>query len=255
MPRSDVRTSEISPQGKASTWAMPGPWRSLRVWLWPLSLAALTILGPLLWLPYLDSPLDPDVGVYATVAYWWAHGDVLYQRLTTDRSQGIFVVFRLIEALGLGSVRGIHLVGALVATACALLLLAITQQLWSRTIGVSAALIFTLIMATPYLQGPTANSELFMLLPLLGSIWLLLRADRYPADSCAGLLLIAACGFTGGLASLLKLNGVAALMLAGLWLSAATRTSADAGAPGSAPKQSWSVDSCSVGCPRSRMVC
>lgn len=213
-----MRTSDALPRDNRAPWTTASQWLRARAWPWPLGVVALTVLGPLLWLPSLDMPLDPDVGVYATVAYWWAHGDVLYQRLTTDRSQGIFVVFRLIEAARLGSVRGIHFAGALVAAACALVLLAITRQLWGRGVGMLAALLFTLVMATPYLQGPTANSELFMLVPLLGSIWLLLRADEHPLTGRTGLLLLAACGVVGGLASLLKPSGVAALLLAAAWL-------------------------------------
>ena len=57
----------------------------------------------LLRLPYLDVPISADEGGYATAAYWWARGDTLYQNITITRPQGIFVVFRLIEALGLGS--------------------------------------------------------------------------------------------------------------------------------------------------------
>src|SRR3712207_2015070 len=168
-----------------------------RNWGWPLSIVALGLGSALLWLPYLDMPLDFDVGVYATVAYWWARGDTLYQNITTDRPQAIFVIFRVIEALGLGSVRGLHVAGAVYSTLCALALLAVAARVWGRGIGLGAAALFALVMATPYLQGPTLNSELFMLLPILGSLILLLWADAYPPGSRWGLWPLALWGAIG----------------------------------------------------------
>lgn len=188
-------------------------------WLWPASVLALCFGTFLLWLPYLDTPLDVDVGTYATVAYWWARGDVLYEQLTTDRPQGIFVIFRALEALGFGSLRGIHLFAALYATGCTLALLAVARRVWGRAIGFGAAVIFSLIMATPYLQGPTANAELFMLLPLLVSLDLLLRADDQPLGGRTGNLLLVGSGFVGAIALLLKPPAFAITLLGILWLA------------------------------------
>jgi 4-amino-4-deoxy-L-arabinose transferase-like glycosyltransferase len=195
-----------------------------RHWGWPLAVIALGLGSALLWLPYLDMPLDFDVGVYATVAYWWARGDTLYQNITTDRPQAIFVIFRAIEALGLGSVRGLHVAGALYAALCALALLAVAARVWGRGVGLGAAALFALVMATPYLQGPTLNSELFMLLPILGSLLLLVRADDHPLGSRSGLWRLGLCGLLAALALLLKPPGVAALALAVLWLVRRWRT-------------------------------
>jgi hypothetical protein len=197
------------------------PWtltRWLRRWRWVLAAVTLASGSVLLWLPYLGMPLDVDVGVYATVAYWWAHGDPLYRNITPDRSQAIFLVFRVLEAVGLGSVRGIHLAGALCAALCALLLLAIGYRVWDRATGFGSAALFIALMATPYIQGPTTNAELFMLLPLLGSTLLILATDDYPGDSAAARWRIYCSGVLAALATLLKPPGVAALVLAALWL-------------------------------------
>jgi 4-amino-4-deoxy-L-arabinose transferase-like glycosyltransferase len=208
--------SQIIPQ-TASLWQRACAGIERRVW--PASVLALGLGSFLLWLPYLDAPLDVDVGTYATVAYWWARGDTLYEGLTTDRPQGIFVVFRLIEALGLGSLRGIHLFAALYAAACTLALLMVARRVWGRAIGFGAAAIFALVMATPYLQGPTANAELFMLLPLLLSLDLLLRADDRPLGGRSGNGFLFASGFLGAIALLLKPPAIAVVALGALWLA------------------------------------
>src|SRR5262245_7764049 len=111
-------------------------------WFWPLNYVGLMIASLLLWLPALDQTLHYDATVYATAAYWWAQGDTLYENFTITRPQGIFVVFRLIEAAGLGSPRGIQFVGALWCAACAVLLLAVVARVWGRSIGYLAAALF-----------------------------------------------------------------------------------------------------------------
>ena len=67
-----------------------------------------------------------------------------------------------------------------------LFLLVVVRRVWGRAIGLGAAAIFSLIMATPYLQGPTANAELFLLLPLLLGLLFLLCADDRPLGGGAG---------------------------------------------------------------------
>ena len=192
---------------------------------WPLAVVALIAGSCLLWLPYLGyAPLHVDAAGYATAAYWWARGGTLYREITITRPQGIFVVYRLIEALGLGSPRGIYLFAMAYNTGSALVLLALTGRLWGRWTGLGAAALFAAVMATPHLQGYTANAELFMLLPLLGSLYLLLRADDHPLDSWRARWLVAGSGFLAAIALLIKPSGVAVLPLAMLWLLRRWRT-------------------------------
>ncbi|HET8626845.1 MAG TPA: hypothetical protein VFL91_05480, partial [Thermomicrobiales bacterium] len=191
-------------------------WRGLA---WPLGLAALAVTAALLWLPYLDIPLHVDAAGYATAAYWWARGDTLYRDFTITRPQGIFVVFRAIEALGLGSIRGIHAVAAVWTALCALALAGVAARVWGRGIGLLSGFLFALVMATPHLQGFTVDAELFMLLPLLGGVALLLWADDRPLGGAANCWLLAACGLAGAVALLLKPSGVAALPFGALWMA------------------------------------
>lgn len=186
--------------------------------LWPLSVCGLVVVSCLLWIPYIDLQLHVDPGGYATAAYWWARGDILYRDLTITRPQGIFVIFRAIEAVGLGSARGIHLVAMVYSALCALALLAVASHVWGRRIGFGAALLFALVMATPYLEAPTANAELFMLLPVLASLYPLLRSDEHPLAGRHAAWLLGGCGFLGAIAVLIQPMGIAAPLFAALWL-------------------------------------
>jgi 4-amino-4-deoxy-L-arabinose transferase-like glycosyltransferase len=188
------------------------------IWLWPVAVTTVALGAILLRLPYLDAPISADEGGYATAAYWWARGDTLYANITITRPQGIFIVFRLIEALGLGSVRGIHLFAAGWVALSTLALLALAARVWGRGIGLAAASLYAATMATPYVQGYAANAELFMTLPLLLGLLALVAADARPLGDRRGLALLLACGALGAVATLLKPAGVAALPLAALWL-------------------------------------
>ncbi len=106
---------------------------------WPLAVVALAVGAIFLRLPYLDVPISADEGGYATAAYWWARGDTLYRELSITRPQGIFVVFRAIDALGLGTARGIHLAAAVWVALSTAALLTVAARLWGRGIGFVAA--------------------------------------------------------------------------------------------------------------------
>lgn len=99
----------------------------LRRWLrdcgrWLAGSTALLALVLLIWWPTLAAPLVTDVGVYATMAQRWAHGDTLYRDVTTARPQGIFVVYRAIAALGLHTPTAMHAFALVWCLACTLLL-------------------------------------------------------------------------------------------------------------------------------------
>jgi hypothetical protein len=186
---------------------------------WFGAVAGLVLAAAALRLPYLDVPISADEGGYATAAYWWARGDTLYEKITITRPQGIFVVFRAIDALGLGTVRGIHLVAAAWVALSTLALLALVAHRWGRVVALVAAACFAVVMATPWMQGYSANAELFMTLPLLLGIGALLRADDYALGDRRALAWLAASGVAGAVALLLKPSGVALVPLAALWLA------------------------------------
>lgn len=187
-------------------------------WRWPLGLSLVSVASYLLWLPYLDAPLDDDAAGYATAAYWWGRGDTLYRDITITRPQGIFVVFRLLQAVGLGSVRGIHVAAALTCIVALLILAVVARRLWGAGIALGAAAAFGGLMAAPYLQGPTANAELFMLPPLLASLYALLRAGDWSRGRFSDALVLAA-GLLGAFAALIKPAAVTTLLFGLAWLA------------------------------------
>src|SRR4051812_37120893 len=181
----------LAPERKSLT-AAPSAVARVRLRAWPLAVAGLVIGAVLLRLPYLNVPISADEGGYATAAYWWARGDTLYQQITITRPQGIFVVFRLIQALGLGSVQGIHFVAAAWVALSTLTLLALAARVWGARHRPGRRRWLRGGDGDPWMEGYSANAELFMTLPLLASLLALLRADDYElADRRGSALLIA----------------------------------------------------------------
>ncbi len=221
-----MRSAESLPQSRPARLAVQSPavpfGRTRLAWL---ALVVGLLFGTVaLRLPYLDVPISADEGGYATAAFWWARGDTLYRDITITRPQGIFVIFRLIDALGLGSVRGIHFVAAVWVVLTALAFLAVVTRLWGRMVGLVSSAFFVVVMATPWVQGYSANAELFMALPLLLGILALLQADAYPLRDHRALAWLVGCGVAGAVALLIKPSGVALLPLAAFWLLRRWRT-------------------------------
>ena len=189
-----------------------------------LSTVALLLGAALTRLPYLGVPISADEGGYATAAFWWARGDELYSDITITRPQGIFVIFRLIDALGLGSTVGIHLFAAAWVALAALVLCRAVGEVWGRPAGLASASLFVAVMGTPWVQGYSANAELFMTLPLLLGLWAVLRADSFPLSDRRARVWLLASGVAGALALLVKPSGVALLALAAVWVLRRWRT-------------------------------
>jgi len=190
-----------------------------RLGVGPLATTALLLAAVITRLPYLDVPISADEGGYATAAYWWARGDDLYREITITRPQGIFVIYRLIDALGLGSTVGIHVFAAAWVALAALLLSWAVACLWGRSVGLASAVLFAAVMATPWLEGYSANAELFMALPLLLGLWALLQADSFRLSDRRALGWLFGSGFAAAVAVLVKPSGLALLAFGALWLA------------------------------------
>ncbi len=103
-------------------------------------------------------------------------------------------------ALPFDPVRAVHL-AALVfsaASSCALFFLAL--RFMNRFWALVAAALFTLLSADPFAQGTAANTEVFMLLPLILSQIAFLKA----ADNPRNVLLMIVCGALTGIAIAFK---------------------------------------------------
>jgi hypothetical protein len=164
--------------------------RAERAWLFAIALGAIALRAPL-W----DLPLERDEGGYAYIAWRMGHGEVPYRDHFDQKPPGIFLAYRLALAVPGDPVVAIRALAAVASALSAVAVHALARPLvGAGAPALLAALLFALLSADPMIQGPIANTELFMLPGAVAATALLLRelAARQPSAQRAlaiGLLL------------------------------------------------------------------
>jgi hypothetical protein len=157
-------------------------------------------------IPFFFWPLISDEGNYAYTAYWWLRGQPLYvDYLGLERAQALFLSYLVPVAILGGSTEVIRLWAGVWSAGTALTVYLMAERLFSKRAATVAALLFAVFSAAPHVEGFTANSETFMLLPLTLNAYFLLTRRPLLAGAMASLAL------------LFKLSGAAAFALAVLW--------------------------------------
>jgi hypothetical protein len=117
--------------------------------------------------PLLNIPFERDEGEYAYIAWRLGHQELPYRDWVDQKPPAIFWTYQLALSQPLDPVCAVHLMGLLwsAASACALFVLAsgFMKPFWAAT----AAILFAVLSADPSMEGTAANTELFMLLPLI----------------------------------------------------------------------------------------
>ncbi len=165
-----------------------------------LVVAGLILIAAAVRLPLLNVPLERDEGEYAYIAWRLGHNELPYRDWVDQKPPAIFWVYRAALALPLDPIRAVHFAALLfsAASACALFFLALrfVNRFWAFI----AAALFTLLSADPFAQGTAANTEVFMLLPLILAQLAFLKAAGNPRNA----LLTLVCGALTGIAIAFK---------------------------------------------------
>jgi hypothetical protein len=147
-----------------------------------LSIAVVIILTAAIRVPLLDIPFERDEGEYAYIAWRLGHHELPYRDWVDQKPPGVFWAYRFALNLPLPPVRAVHFGGLLFSAASAGALFFLARRFLSRPWSAVATALFAVLAADPLVQGVTANTELFMLLPLILSQLAFLAAttnDRY----------------------------------------------------------------------------
>lgn len=138
------------------------------LWRWGL-VAGLALLPVLLYLPSLGAPLERDEGVYATIAQGLQNGLIPYRDLFDNKPPLVYVWYSLSFVLLGENVAAPRIVAAVLLALTTLLLLWEVRLLVSWRAAYLAAFIFALSTGLARV-GLHANTEAYMLLPLVGSL-------------------------------------------------------------------------------------
>ncbi len=139
-----------------------------------LVLAALAFVA--LRAPVFAMPLERDEGEYAYIAWRLLEGDVPYRDAFNQKPPGIFAVYVLAIATFGRSVEGIRILLHVWTAASAWLLFLLVRRLVDPLAAAGSVLFFAVATVDPRLSALAANTELFMLLPLVASVLCLERA-------------------------------------------------------------------------------
>jgi len=131
-----------------------------RAWALALGVGLLVLL---IRAPLVDLPLERDEGEYAYIAWRLEHGELPYRDWFDQKPPGIFLAYRLALAAPGEPVEAIRWLAAIVCAGSAVALTFLARRLLATPAAVLAALVLAWTSADPVLQGPIANTELFML--------------------------------------------------------------------------------------------
>lgn len=129
--------------------------------------ASLFLVVVALRAPLLAIPLERDEGEYAYIAWRLGYNELPYRDWFDQKPPAVFYVYRLALMLPFEPIRAIHFVALLFSatSACALFFLGLRfmGRFWAWLAGA----LFALLAIDPLVQGTAANTELFMLCPLI----------------------------------------------------------------------------------------
>ena len=142
---------------------------------------------------FLHRLLDGDEAIYGSIAVLMNMGGALYGSGGVDnKPPGVFWVYAAtFRGFGAYQMAAIHTIGFLAMAATCVLMFVIARDLAGRRAGLLAALFYGVLTAAGNPRLLASNTEIFMMLPLTGSVLLMLRRRWF----WSGVLLVAAGAF------------------------------------------------------------
>jgi len=164
------------------------------------------ILQVNLFVPFLQEPLERDEGAYAYIAQRLPAGELPYRDSFDHKPPAIYFTYALIFRFFGESILSIRIFTLAISLLSTLLVFAIGFWFWGSGGGLLSAFLYALFSGGPYIQGTSANTETFMLLPMLLAFYLFLLGSRknpHTKKFGVGMNLFAA-GLFSGLAVMFK---------------------------------------------------
>lgn len=159
--------------------------------------AAIAMFG-LLRVPFLSLPLERDEGEYAYIAQRAAHGEVPYRDAFDQKPPGVFLAYRAAFGLFGETIEGIHLFLYLWTAATGMVLFSFVRRVAGALAASFAALVFAVVSIEPRLVATAANTEAFMILPMVAAMYCLVRGVDARGSGwwlACGMLAASACWF------------------------------------------------------------
>ena len=139
----------------------PGAW---------LGLAGIALLFALLRWNNFDAPLTRDEGEYAYAAQLLLHGDLPYERSFLQKPPMVAYCYAAADVIAPNTFWAPRLLGAVFAAAATLLLGYAAHRELPPGVAMPAMWLMTPMVLLPQIEQFIANTEMFMLLPLMATV-------------------------------------------------------------------------------------
>lgn len=174
-------------------------------------LAIVLLATFILRLPNLfEPPWYDDEGIYAAIGHALLEGESLYRDVLDNRPPGMYWLYAGMLAVSDYSVAFVKLTATAFLLGTQTVLYGIARRLWNADAGLLAAGLLGLLASLFILEGNTANSEIFMMLPTAVGMLLVLRGRAFGAGVAFGLAFlikqIAVVELAAALLVLLRIN-------------------------------------------------
>ncbi|MBE7465194.1 MAG: glycosyltransferase family 39 protein [Planctomycetes bacterium] len=166
--------------------------------------------------PLLEIPLDRDEGVFSYIALGVLRGEVPYREAKDYKPPGVFYMLALGLAFVPPTAAGIHFWLHLWNFGSLLLLASSAKALYGERAGLWTGFVYAFLSASVAVQGYTASTEMFLLLPLAASLRLTIAGATRTGRS--SLVCLAAGGACAALACWTKQPALFSLLAVPIWL-------------------------------------
>lgn len=171
------------------------------------------VLGIFLRYGLLDIPLERDEGEYAYAGQLILNGEMPYKNLYSMKFPGVYAAYAMIFTLFGQTHTDIHFALLIINLSTAILIYYLTKKILDSSSGITASLSFIILSVNPEVQGVLANSEHFVILPVVAGILLLVSAIETDKKK-----LFIASGFLIGIGFIMKQHGFAFVLFGCIYI-------------------------------------
>jgi 4-amino-4-deoxy-L-arabinose transferase-like glycosyltransferase len=143
-----------------------------------LILSLILLLQFVLRVPFLQEPLETDEGAYAYIAQRMLAGEVPYRDYFDHKPPAVYFIYAGIFALFGDSFTALRVFTAFFSLLITLSVFAIGYLFWGESGGLLSALLYAIFSGGAYVQGTSANTETFMILPMILAFYSFLVSER-----------------------------------------------------------------------------
>ena len=144
------------------------------------------LLKVVLFVPFISEPLERDEGAYGYIAQQVLAGGLPYRDAFDHKPPAVYYLYASVFKLFGDSLLAIRVFTLCFSLITLLVIFALASHLWGSSAGLLAAFFFALFSGGPLVQGTAANTETFMVLPLLLALWSFLAGGYFWAGVFSG---------------------------------------------------------------------